>query len=169
MPVKFQSNTININPISRHRCFTRSCGKTPIHLVNKSCKPGNSGHGYNKALASEILWSNTTGMRQVNDRNLHLKTLPHWGCDKVATIFETTFSNAFSWMGMYKFRLIFAATMMIVYWRIYALKGLHASCSNIVFVSYQLVFQSWVGKPLCKGKFHFWNGLMYILPLWWKQ
>ena len=31
----------------------------------------------------------------------------HWGRDKMATISQTTFSNAFSWMKMYKFRLIF--------------------------------------------------------------
>ena len=31
----------------------------------------------------------------------------HWGRDKMATIFQTTFSNAFSWMKMFKFRLRF--------------------------------------------------------------
>ena len=29
--------------------------------------------------------------------------LTHWGRDKMATIFQRTFSNAFSWMNMYKF------------------------------------------------------------------
>ena len=29
--------------------------------------------------------------------------LTHWGWDKMATIFLTTFSNAFSWMKMYHF------------------------------------------------------------------
>ena len=33
--------------------------------------------------------------------------LTHWGWDKMATIFQTTFSNAFSWMKMYEFRLRF--------------------------------------------------------------
>ena len=34
-------------------------------------------------------------------------SLTHWGRDKMATIFQTTFSNAFSWMKMYEFRLRF--------------------------------------------------------------
>ena len=34
-------------------------------------------------------------------------TLTHWGRDKKNAIFKTTFSNAFSWMKMYEFRLKF--------------------------------------------------------------
>ena len=33
--------------------------------------------------------------------------LTHWGRDKMADIFQTTFSNAFSWMTMLEFRLRF--------------------------------------------------------------
>ena len=33
--------------------------------------------------------------------------LTHWGRDKMAAIFRTTFSNAFSWMKIYEFRLRF--------------------------------------------------------------
>ena len=33
--------------------------------------------------------------------------LTHWGCHKIAAIFQTTFSNAFSWTKMYKFLLRF--------------------------------------------------------------
>ena len=33
--------------------------------------------------------------------------LTHWGRDKMAAIFQTTFSNGFSWMKMYEFRLTF--------------------------------------------------------------
>ena len=33
--------------------------------------------------------------------------LTHWGWDKMAAIFQTTFSNGFSWMKMYEFRLTF--------------------------------------------------------------
>ena len=35
------------------------------------------------------------------------KLLTHWGRDKMAAIFQTTFSNGFSWMKMYEFRLTF--------------------------------------------------------------
>ena len=38
---------------------------------------------------------------------MQLLSLTHWGRDKMAAIFQTTFSNAFSWMKMYKFRLRF--------------------------------------------------------------
>ena len=34
-------------------------------------------------------------------------TLTHWGRDKMAAIYQTIFSNVFSWMKMYKFRLRF--------------------------------------------------------------
>ena len=33
--------------------------------------------------------------------------LTHWGRDKMAAIFQTTFSNAFYWMKMYEYRLNF--------------------------------------------------------------
>ena len=33
--------------------------------------------------------------------------LTHWGRDKMAATFQTIFSNPFSWMKMYKFRLRF--------------------------------------------------------------
>ena len=38
---------------------------------------------------------------------LVLKELTHWGRDKMAAISQTTFSKAFLWMKMYKFRLRF--------------------------------------------------------------
>ena len=34
-------------------------------------------------------------------------TLTHWGRDKMAAIFQTTFSNGFSWMKMFEFRFKF--------------------------------------------------------------
>ena len=34
-------------------------------------------------------------------------SLTHWGRDKMAAIFQMTFSNGFSWMKMYEFRLTF--------------------------------------------------------------
>ena len=36
-----------------------------------------------------------------------INILTHWGRDKMAAIFQTTFSNAFSWMKMHEFRLRF--------------------------------------------------------------
>ena len=39
--------------------------------------------------------------------------LTHWGWDKMATIFQTTFSNAFPWMKMYDFWLKFHWSLFI--------------------------------------------------------
>ena len=39
--------------------------------------------------------------------DLWIYQLTHWGRGKMAAIFQTTFSNAFSWMKMYEFRLRF--------------------------------------------------------------
>ena len=38
---------------------------------------------------------------------VHWAFLTHWGGDKMAAIFEITIWNAFSWMKMYEFQLIF--------------------------------------------------------------
>ena len=37
----------------------------------------------------------------------HEYGLTHWGRDKMAAIFQTTFSNAFTWMEMHEFRFRF--------------------------------------------------------------
>ena len=41
------------------------------------------------------------------DAIITLCLLTHWGGDKMAAIFQTTLSNAFSWMKMFEFRLRF--------------------------------------------------------------
>ena len=81
--------------------------------------------------------------------------LTHWGRDEIDAISQTTLPNAFSWMKMYRFRLIFHRTLFpgiqlsifhhwvrwwlgavqatshyldqwwLVYWRIYASLGLN--------------------------------------------
>ena len=48
-------------------------------------------------MVSQILVNNCSGH----------DSLTHWGQDKMAAIFQTTFSNEFSWMKMFKFRLRF--------------------------------------------------------------
>ena len=42
-----------------------------------------------------------------------LKTLTHWGRDKIAAISQMTFSNAFSWMKKYEFHLIFHRSLFL--------------------------------------------------------
>ena len=40
-------------------------------------------------------------------------TLTHWGRDKMAATFQTTFSSAFSWMKMFEFRLKFHLSLFL--------------------------------------------------------
>ena len=64
-------------------------------------------------LRSQLHLSGTMSSRKQTQRghevNLlnHLQAVTHWGQDKMAAIFQTTFSNAFSWMKMFKFWLRF--------------------------------------------------------------
>ena len=44
---------------------------------------------------------------QFTEASLDLIELTHWGRDEIDTILQTTFSNAFSWMKMFEFRLKF--------------------------------------------------------------
>ena len=46
------------------------------------------------------LWNGSIG-------SVLLKQLTHWGRDKMAAIFQTTFENGFSWMKIYEVRLRF--------------------------------------------------------------
>ena len=41
------------------------------------------------------------------ENRVSIHSLTHWGWDKMAAIFQTTFFNGFSWMKIYQFRLIF--------------------------------------------------------------
>ena len=43
------------------------------------------------------------------------KILTHWGRDKMAAICQTTFSNVFSWMKMYEFRLKFHWSLFLAF------------------------------------------------------
>ena len=45
--------------------------------------------------------------------NASIVSLTHWGRDKMAAISQTTFSNAFSWMKMYEFRLRFHQSLLL--------------------------------------------------------
>ena len=68
--------------------------------------------------------------------------LTHWGRDKMAAIFQTTFSNAFSRMKMYEFRLRF-------HW--------------ILFLRFELtIFQHWFRKWLGADQ-----ATCHYLNQWW--
>ena len=61
--------------------------------------------GVTMTLQSE--WLRSKKEKFINTAKICGGSLTHWGRDKMATIFQTTFSNAFSSMKMFKFRLRF--------------------------------------------------------------
>ena len=63
--------------------------------------------------------------------------LTHWGRDKMAAIFQTTFSNAFSWMKMFKFRLRF-------HWSLFS----RCPISNIPALVQIMAWRRSAAKPL---------------------
>ena len=68
--------------------------------------------------------------------------LTHWGRDKMAAIFQTTFSNAFSWMKIYEFQLMF-------HWSL--------------FLRVELtIFQHWLRQWLCAHQ-----ATCHYLNQWW--
>ena len=65
----------------------------------------------------------------------------HWGRDKMADIFQTTFSNAFCWMKMYEFRLKF-------HWSLFL---------RVKLTIFQLWYRKWLGA----------NQQNHYLNHWW--
>ena len=54
-----------------------------------------------------VLHENRYNIHHVNNIVYMILSLTHWGRSKMAAIFQTTSSNAFSWMKVYKFRFRF--------------------------------------------------------------
>ena len=44
---------------------------------------------------------------------VRVRTLTHWGWEKITAILQTTLLNAFSWMKMYEFRFKFHSTLFL--------------------------------------------------------
>ena len=62
-----------------------------------------------KILTNELL-SKTT---PASSRSQCVHSLTHWGRDKMAAVSQTTLSNAFSWMKMLEFRLLFQWSLFL--------------------------------------------------------
>ena len=79
--------------LARSSCWTNSAIASDLTqdvLTFKWCSHECSRYGYNWLLATQ--------------QEKHSSWSTHWGRDKMAAIFQTTFSNAFPWMKMYEFR-----------------------------------------------------------------
>ena len=62
-----------------------------------------------------FLRRDTKGFKILSSTNkCQLAQLTHWGRDKMAAIFQTTFSNAFSWTKMLELRVIFHWTVFFM-------------------------------------------------------
>ena len=74
-----------------------------------------SGHNFTHATAAELSWCANLWPdwnKQESKKNFQkiiwvICSLTNWGRDKMAAIFQTTLSNAFSWMNVLEFRLKF--------------------------------------------------------------
>ena len=69
-------------------------------------------------------------------------TLTHWGRDKIAAIFQTTFWNAFSWIIMYEFRLRFHWSLLL----------------RVQLTIFQHWFRQWLGAD---------QATSHCLDQWW--
>ena len=65
--------------------------------------------GINMIMPQGHLWIYHSG--KCLDLNMIIKGLMNWGGDKMGTIPQSTFSNAFSWMKAFEFRLTFHCTL----------------------------------------------------------
>ena len=68
--------------------------------------------------------------------------LTHWGRDEIDAILQTTFSNTFSWMKMYEFRLRF-------HWRLFL---------KVQLTIFQHWFRKWLGAD---------QATSHYLNQWW--
>ena len=97
---KMWSTSINMLGVVMKADFDES-----VLYVCEAGKPGSFSTGN----IVSILWA--AWKRHLASLNastcIHTATETHCGWNKMATIFQTKFSNAFSWMKMYKFRLRF--------------------------------------------------------------
>ena len=58
-------------------------------------------------MAVQLYVIHTVQLTRVRNCLTITSALTHWGRDKMAAISQTTYSNAFSWMKLYEFRLRF--------------------------------------------------------------
>ena len=61
----------------------------------------------NPAFVGESFTSHDLHILQKTVKNLNNPLLTHWGWDQIDAMSQTTFSNEFSWMKMYEYRLKF--------------------------------------------------------------
>ena len=95
---------------------------------------------------------------------------PQWGQNKIATIFQMTFSNAFSWMKMHQFWLRFQWSLFLgvqltifQHWFRKWLGAAQATshCLNQWCLIYWRIYAS-LGLNELKGKIHRWKFAYYV-------
>ena len=87
---------------SKHLALLIKNLKTP-DTTNEYLKNSDTINEYLKHLTLLM----NTSKQLIMNTSKHVTLLTHWGRDKMAAVFQTTFSNAFSWMKMCEFRLRF--------------------------------------------------------------
>ena len=111
----YQSHGCLLNRLFRRRSKKTSKLRVTGHCAGNSPGPVTSPHKGSVTrkmvpfddvvMCKTDLFSSVTHL----SRSRYIKSLflTHWGLGKMAAIFQTTFSNAFSWMEVFKFRLTF--------------------------------------------------------------
>ena len=100
-------NTLWFNSLRPSDAIWLQRSQSPLAQVMACCLTAPS-HYLNQCwlLSSQILWH----LSEVNSIQC---LLTHWGRDKMAAIYQTTFTNAFPWMKMYEFRLKFHWSLFV--------------------------------------------------------
>ena len=96
--------------------------KISLNFVSKGPVDKKYSIGLDNGLApnrrQDIIWTNADPIHWRIYAALGGDELTLWGRDKMAAIFQTTFSNAFPWMKIYKFQSVFHWSLFPRVWRV---------------------------------------------------
>ena len=134
------------NPIANALELLQSCTKPSVYTTTRFCCLIGWLHDHMEWILNLAI--------SVTDKLVDLDPfhtqLTHWGRDKMAAIFQKTFSNAFSWMKMYEFWLWF-------HWSLFLRVHL-------------IIFQHWFA---CTAPSHYlkqwWPSLLMHIYVTWPQ
>ena len=109
LKVQFQSKQPNIKAFNGYIKFHATLLKNQIGLFNMSI------WFFNKVAWNLISSSSCINVYYSPPQNQLAKysALTHWGRDKMDALSQTTFSSAFSWMKIFRFRLKFLWTLFL--------------------------------------------------------
>ena len=137
--------------------------ETYCDVCNIDCKTPKALLAHTKSTTHILKASESGTMETVDDRGgrHNASVLKDWGRDKMAAIFQTTYSNAFSWMEIFKLQLT-----IFQHWFIYWLGADQATSHypNQWKSAYSCIYAS-----LCLNELNLWmyvSTIIYMYCLW---